>query len=154
MGIYNARRVTSLLNCLVNPINAIVVSVAVLLCGCSVQTVDEVIGRYKLRYSYGTEELQLDKDGTYIQSIFIDGETTAKVNKGRWEFHKKESEVVLIDAMIVDDFFGRLKPEYWKIEPGLSIFHISKAFGKVSISVNRDQGYSFEKIRNDKKQTK
>ena len=119
-----------------------------LLFGCSPKvTFDEVVGVYKVRYPYGTEELQLAKDGTYVQSVLIDGETTAKTNKGRWEFWEKESEVVLIDAMIVDDFFGHLKPSYWKIEPGLSIFSAKKSFGKVSLLINPDQGFAFKKIR-------
>jgi len=111
---------------------------------------DDVIGTYKLRYPYGTEELQLSQDGTYIQSVFIDGEATAKTNKGRWKFDKTESQIILIDAMIVDDFFGHLKPEYWKIQSGLSILPVKKSFGKVSLTVNPDQGFVFEKTSKKK----
>ncbi len=86
-------------------------------CGARVKF-DDVIGVYALRYPYGTEELTLRRNGTYIQSGLIDGERTPKVNRGRWKFNERESEVVLIDAMTVDDFFGHLRPEYWRIEPG------------------------------------
>ena len=109
-------------------------------------TSDELAGVYKVRYPYGTEELQLAKDGTYIQSVLIDGESTVKTNKGRWEFKKEESKVILTDAMIVDDFFGHLRPAYWKIEPGLSIFSVKKSFGKLSLLINPDQGFIFKKI--------
>jgi len=118
-----------------------------LLFSCSPRvTFDEVVGVYKVRYPYGTEELQLAKNGTYVQSVLIDGETTPKTNKGRWEFDKEESKVILIDAMIVDNFFGHLKPSYWKIEVGLSIFPVKKSFGKVSLLINPDQGFAFKKI--------
>jgi hypothetical protein len=128
-------------------ITAITFVLVTLFWGCSSKVnFGDVIGVYKLRYPYGTEELRLAKDGTYIQSVLIDGETTAKTNKGRWEFREKESDVVLIDAMIVDDFFGHLKSEYWKIEPGLSIFSARKSFGKISLIVNPDQGFAFKKI--------
>ncbi len=118
-----------------------------LLFSCSSKvTSDDVAGVYKVRYPYGTEELHLDKDGKYVQSVLIDGETSVKTNKGRWEFNKEESKVILTDAMIVDDFYGHLRPAYWKIEPGLSIFPVEKSFGKLSLVINSDQGFVFKKI--------
>lgn len=120
----------------------------VLFLGCSSKVnFDEVIGNYKLRYPYGTEELQLNRDGTYIQIVLIDGETTPKINKGRWEFDTEESKVILYDAMIVDDFFGHLGRDYWQIEAGLWDLSARKSFGKVSLGVNPDQGFAFKKTR-------
>ena len=128
-------------------ISIIVFTFSVLISGCSSKvSFDEVIGNYKLHYPYATEELQLYRDGTYLQTVLIDGETIPKTNKGRWEFWVKESEVVLNDAMIVDDFFGHLKRDYWKIEPGLWNLSAKKTFGKVSLGVNPDQGFAFKKI--------
>jgi len=68
------------------------------------------------------------------------------VNHGKWEFDKSESNVILIDAMLVDDFFGHLKPEYWKIEPGLAVFCVKKSFGNVSLVANPVQGFVFKKM--------
>jgi hypothetical protein len=124
---------------------------SVLFSGCSSKVgFDEVVGSYKLRYPYGTEELQLNGDGTYIQIVLIDGETTPKANKGRWEFWDKESEVVLNDAMIVDDGFGKIKVRYWESEPIAWNLHARKSFGKISLDVNPDQGFAFKKTSKKK----
>jgi len=124
---------------------------SVLFAGCySKVNFDEVVGNYKLRYPYATEELQLNKDGTYIQTVLIDGETTPKTNKGNWEFDKKESEVVLNDALIVDDGFGKLNPHYSKIESGWWVLGARKSFGKISLGVNPDLGFAFKKANNKK----
>jgi hypothetical protein len=124
---------------------------SVLFSGCySNVNFDEVVGNYKLRYPYGTEELQLNKDGTYVQTILIDSEKTPKTNKGSWEFDKEESEVVLNDALVVDDGFGKLKPRYWEIESGWWALGARKSFGKVSLAVNPDLGFAFKKTSNKK----
>jgi hypothetical protein len=118
-----------------------------LLSGCySKVTLDDVLGNYKIRYPYGTEELLLANDGTYIQTILIDGETTSKTNKGKWEFWEKESEVVLNEAMIVDDGFGKIKPHYWENIPIAWNLNARKSFGKVSLLINPDQGFAFKKL--------
>lgn len=109
---------------------------------------NDVTGTYKLKYPYGYEELHLKVDGTYVQTVFINDTSTIKTNEGKWRYDKKESEVILIDAMFVDDYFGHLKKEYWKIEPGLSIFYVQKLGRKISLIVNREQGFVFEKIQN------
>jgi hypothetical protein len=129
------------------PVIAIITfAFSILVSGCySKVDFDEVIGSYKLRYPYGTEELRLSKEGTYTQTILIDGETTAKINKGQWEFDREESKVILKDAVIVDDVFGHLKPDYWKIERGLWDLSARKSFGRVSLGVNSDLGFAFKK---------
>ena len=121
--------------------------VVVLLIGCSSKVnFDEVVGFYKLRYPYGTEELRLNKDGTYIQSVLIDGETNAITKAGKWKFDEEELDIILIDAMVVDDFFGHPKKDYRKTQPGLSAFAVKKSFWKIYLLVNPDQGFIFEKI--------
>lgn len=127
---------------------SIALSFVVLIFGCSTKvSLDEVVGIYAVRYPYGNESLQLYNDGTYTQVIRIDGESNAKESKGRWEFDKDESKVILSDAIIVDDGFGKLKPNYRKLEPGLWILSAKKSFGKISLSFNPDQGFFFKKTR-------
>jgi len=131
------------------PVIAITVfACSVFFSGCSSKvSFDEVIGNYKLRYPYATEELQLNKDGTYLQRVLIDGETIPKTNKGRWEFWAEESEVVLNDAIIIDDGFGKLKAGYWQNEPIAWNLDARKSFGKISLGVNPDWGFAFKKTR-------
>jgi hypothetical protein len=93
----------------------------------------------------------LNKDGTYVQTVLKDGETTPRTNKGRWEFWDKESQVVLNDAIIVDDGFGKIRTRYWQSEPIAWNLHARKSFGKVSLGVNPDQGFAFKKIDKKKK---
>lgn len=120
---------------------------ATALFGCSARVnCDDVIGRYKVQYPYGAEELQLNKDGTYTQSVLIDGETKAMDNKGQWEFDKNELKVILINAMLVDDFFGHIRKDYWKIEPGLSFFTAKRSMGTISLIINPDQGFVYNKV--------
>jgi len=127
-------------------------SVSALCFGCSSDvTPSEVLGTYIVRYPYGTEELRLARDGIYEQSFLMDGDTTAKTNRGRWELEKKKPgilsypEVWLYDAMLVDDNFGKPRPLYWKVEPGRSGLVVEKWFGKVSLVLNEDQGFVFRK---------
>lgn len=123
-------------------------AISVLFLGCySKVSFDEVIGSYTVRYPYGIEELQLNKDSTYIQTVLIDGETTPKTNKGIWKFREKESEVVLNKAMIVDDGFGKLNLRYGEIAPGHWVLGARKSFGRISLRFNPDWDFAFRKIR-------
>ena len=132
---------------MLHAVNTVILTLIFLISGCSVKVhIDEMWGRYKLKYPYGSEELLLNKDGTYVQTVFINGEATPKVNTGKWEFDENHSRVILVNAMIVDDYFGHLRPSYWEIKPGLSIFRVKKSFGRIKLIINPDQGFFFEKI--------
>ena len=123
--------------------------IAVLLLGfCQKATFDDVVGVYRAQYRFGTEELLLARDGTYVQSLFISGQTALTINKGRWKFWKEEPMVDLFDPMHVMGDFGKLDPSYWKVTPGSQWgFEVYKSFGRVSLPIAPDLGYFFKKIR-------
>lgn len=114
-------------------------------CSCSSGVVyEDLVGVYKVQYPYGTEELVLNRDGTYKQTILLTNKDEVS-HTGQWKFLEKESKVVLKDPLIVDDNFGRPNPNFMKVQEGLWILRIEKRFRAVSLHWNDDQGFVFEK---------
>ena len=127
-------------------VTALALFFVIMVSGCTSKVGhDKVVGNFEVRYTYGTEKLQLHKDRTYVQSVFINGERAPKTNNGRWEFDEEYSEVILFDAMMVDDGFGRLEPAYWKTVPGASRLAARKSLGKVSLFHSGDRDFVFKK---------
>ena len=77
--------------------------------GCSFSvTKEEVVGTYELRYSYGTETLRLNADGTFEQSFLLKEEKMPKLVRGQWQLNPKDNTVALESTLVVDDNFGKL----------------------------------------------
>lgn len=128
---------------------ALVAFIVLLLLGFSQQvTFDDVVGLYRARYPFGSEELELARDGTYLQSVLINGQTTPTMNKGHWRFYKEDPNVDLLEPMTVVGDWGRLNPSYRQIVPGLHFgLEVYESSGKVSLPTDPDWGYGFKRIR-------
>jgi hypothetical protein len=63
----------------------VVVLAVLLLVGCSTSSKDsDLYGAYLATYENGTEKLTLERDGTFIQEVRLDGSDEAVVNLGTW----------------------------------------------------------------------
>jgi hypothetical protein len=132
-------------------IGLLALSISILACcvGCNSDVLrKDVVGIYKANYTYGVEDLKLLDDGHYEQTFLMSGDTTPKINSGKWELTKDTkkncTQVVLQDAMVIDDGFGKPNKDYWKIKAGLSIFCVSTFFGKTSIRINEELDLAYK----------
>jgi hypothetical protein len=110
----------------------------------------DLIGTFTLRYPYGTETLRLDSGGHYEQSFVTNDGRDSANTRGKWELQqdaldKDAQNVILHDALLVDDNFGHLSSDYRAVQPGLHVFRIHKTFGAIELVRNEDKGFSYKK---------
>ena len=93
-----------------------VLMILVISTGCSMSVpIERVYGVYVASYSFGTEMITLNRDGTFVQSIAIKQEQPVTIH-GTWEFQSKESRITMYGARVVDDGFGHLAKD-WQTAP-------------------------------------
>lgn len=117
-------------------------SILLLLTSCSDVGTNDIAGTYQCIYPYGNELLKLDANGSYKQVIQLSG-MSAKTNSGSWRYD--QNNVMLENAIIVDDGFGKSKSDPFKIEEGYRGLEARKSWGKIKLIENEDQGFYFEK---------
>lgn len=101
------------------------------LVGCSLNVPrGEVYGTYLARYPFGTDSITLNADGTFVQKATI-GNSQPVIVHGEWVFEPKDSRVNLYGLMVVSDGFGRLRPDWQSIAPGLVSFDVEKHWFRV-----------------------
>lgn len=77
----------------------------------------DIPGTYEAKYSFGTETLELNSDGSYIQVFASAG--NSRTNIGTWTFHPAKEwldggSLILDDALIFGDGFGQPSKEVRK----------------------------------------
>jgi hypothetical protein len=113
---------------------------------CRAPSRSELVGGYKIRYSYGSEELRLNSDGTYVQVISLDRGGLRASNSGKWEYREKKGELSLIDPLLVDDNFGKVSSTWMSPRAGLWSLAAEKwPTGSVTLYYSPDFDYRFEK---------
>lgn len=113
--------------------------------GCSIADTD-LVGRYVCVYPYGSEMLVLRADGSYTQLIDVDAPDGSVVHNGKWERNAELKEVRLIDAVIVDNSFGALRPDFRKPTSGIWVLKVKKRIGTVSLYWHPDYDYEFRRL--------
>lgn len=108
---------------------------------------NELIGEYRAGYSFGTETLQLNLDGTYVQKVTLQGETESTSHSGTWDYAAPRKLVIVQSPLQFSDHFGKLNVSYKLPVKGTWNLRPEKLFGKVSLVWNEDAGVKFEKIR-------
>jgi hypothetical protein len=89
---------------------------------------DRLYGTYVASYPFGTDTITLSRDGTFIQQIAVRQEQTVTVH-GKWDFDRKESRVGFDDALVIDDGFGHLRPDWRK--PGIASLEVEEQWFRV-----------------------
>lgn len=128
----------------IKPLAASVLLFLFIMAGCSKErplTTEELSGVYTVTYSHGKETLELKRDGTYDQRYTgnVIGQTFA--NQGRWKIDDKFGAVTLIDAVIVDTGFDKLRTPPDRGAWSLNIIRGSP----LALSMNPDRALMFEK---------
>jgi hypothetical protein len=102
----------------------------------------DLAGTYVASYSFGTEELRLASNGTYVQT-FTPAEKSLKSasTSGKWAI--KGDQLQLFDSLLIHDQYGDLSSDYAEKKSGVNIMRVSSSFGKttIHISANTDVEY-------------
>jgi hypothetical protein len=96
--------------------DVVLITSVVVLAACSTHvSSDRVRGSYVASYPFGTAKLTLESNGTFVQTVTIDGQAPATA-KGSWNFDATDSTISLHGAMLVVDGFGHLKTHWREVE--------------------------------------
>jgi hypothetical protein len=107
---------------------------------------DEVVGNYRMDYTFGIEELRLLDNGQYQQTFQLAGDATRRTATGKWDFKRKDYPLVyLYDSMMVTDGQGNLRKDYGKPVPGPNLLLVRKNGGIVYLVFNIDLNLSLKK---------
>ena len=97
-----------------------------------------LVGRYLCKYPYGIELLVLRPEGQYTQIIDVDAVDGTVVHHSVWRYNFESRQLVLVDALLIDDFFGSLNPDFATPAPGLSLIFVENTFGGPELHLNPD----------------
>jgi len=117
-----------------------------LLCRCSQPTQDEIYGHYRLESPTGTEDLTLNKDGTYSQQYESKDETVHLSQTERWTYQSETKEVNLQDPLMIYDITGKLNDPSHIPTKGVWGLGLTREFGEIRININEDLGIYFKKL--------
>ena len=110
-------------------------------------TKEQLVGAYEIKYSFGTDTLVLNSDGTYEQR-FVDGSGKEYTNRGQWQFEGGlDNQVALVNAFDVcspsGEFASTIPHRGWSMRT----FGWAWWRGGTVISVSEDLGLYMRKIR-------
>jgi hypothetical protein len=120
------------------------IAVALVSCASSIGP-EEVVGTYIAEYSYGQEELRLNEDHSYVQRITVKGAPGETTHSGHWTYDSGVGRLSLQDALLLDNNFGKLNPNYKKPSDGIWVLSVRKSLSRVTLNWNDDLGVRFEK---------
>jgi hypothetical protein len=123
---------------------AMAILLASLLEGCSI-TRDNLIGKYRARFKDGIEDLDLRKDGTYVQVVKLT-EGTRVENTGAWKYSEEFGAISLVNPIIVDDIYGKRRPDWQLPQEGLWVIEADRFFTQITLDWSDDLGYVFRRI--------
>lgn len=112
---------------------------------CKVNDQSELFGTYLADYDVAKEELTLNKDGTFVQTVTLIATSKIDQHKGTWTY-KAESGYVTFHGGLIDVFdgFRKFNPDYaHPTKSGLAVQPVLKFLG--SVSIGSDEGILYKK---------
>jgi hypothetical protein len=114
--------------------------VVTLLVGCSTHVSPQhICGTYVATYPFGDATLSLQSDGTFVQTVRINGQSPATA-RGAWSFDPATSEVTLRGLMPVVDAFGHLERD-WRAVEDFQNQSVEIVWFRTEIQTNESYGY-------------
>jgi hypothetical protein len=101
---------------------------------------NDLTGSYTATYPFGREILTLNPDHTFVQQVEMKTEAPTSV-QGRWEFDSDGMRLNLHGAMIIDDGFGQLSPDWRTVKPGYSSLSVRRSWSRITIGSGGDHPY-------------
>ena len=71
---------------------------------------EDLQGTYTASYAFGSSSLTLSLDGSFLQRVSVGEKTMTR--SGHWSFDTQRRRVVLDDALVPDDEFGKPRPNF------------------------------------------
>jgi hypothetical protein len=88
--------------------------ICVVLSACSLQVEEsDVAGVYVAHFKSGTEKLQLQRGGSFVQEVLVRGVETR--NFGTWPYERTDGVIAVLhltDCLAVDDGFGDIHADF------------------------------------------
>jgi hypothetical protein len=118
--------------------------------GCAGASSGELHGTYAASYAFGRDEIVLRQDGTYTQTVIVNGGTPV-VRHGQWSLDRATEwftpdEVVLRDCLELDNGFGELRPDY-RVPVSLCLYGVRRGWtGSALPSLGPEDGIRHSKV--------
>ena len=113
--------------------------------GCTPVDDERLVGTYVAEYSYAREELDIKPNGTYVQRILIKGKAEELTHFGTWAYDRSAGRLALNNALLLDDNFGKLKPDYMTPVRGIWGLSVRSTPAGITLNWNDDLGVRFTK---------
>jgi hypothetical protein len=94
---------------------------------CSVGS-DDLVGDYVATYSYGEEQLHLDRDHTYSQRITLKADRSETTHAGKWGYDQTAPRLSLENALLLDDNFGKPNANFRKPSSGAWLLNVKTSW--------------------------
>jgi hypothetical protein len=124
------------------------IPVAIFGCSGTIPRTD-VLGRYRVNYDYGIEELTLREDGTYVQDFAEKDQQLRTINTGRWDIQRGdfwEGQLLNLFEPVIVDVSGRRSDLARR--SGKWMIRIRKTWsGQPRLLINDDLGEAFERVQ-------
>ena len=112
----------------------VLISLTVTLIGCSINVpLKRVYGTYKASYPFGTETINLNEDGGFVQEVAVKDQAPVTV-RGKWDFDSKGSRVNFDRLMMVVDGTGHLKSDWRTVTPGIASLDVETHWFRITMA--------------------
>lgn len=107
-------------------------------------TKDDISGSYIAKYSFAIDQLNLNPNGTFSQSVKIIGDTTTYTVKGIWYLESDRYTLWLKNPLNINDGHGKLSKNF--NIPGTSVTQAWRPFWFFgTIRIGSDEGVPYLK---------
>lgn len=97
-------------------------------CDVPVLPITAVYGNWRADYSFGWQVLQLRTDGTYEQTVTINGKSGNVKHSGKWHYDTKLGNVGYQDCLLVIDGFGNVRNDFATPVDGACVTPVERRF--------------------------
>ena len=107
------------------------VALTILFSSCLKVPLKDIYGTYVAKYSFGIDKIVLKNDGTYFQEVKIYDDPKFYNATGKWKLGNDDemiTSLIIEDAFVVSDGYGRFNENFQAQEKGLSRVIIQPQF--------------------------
>jgi len=124
------------------------IPILALVAGCEVPVlpITDVYGKWRADYPFGWQVLELRADGTYQQTVTINGESGNVKHSGKWHYDTKLGNVVYQDCLLVINGFGEMRNHFAVPVAGACVTPVERRFLFVGgVRMGSEEGNLFMK---------
>jgi hypothetical protein len=117
------------------------------------RTTQELFGTYILDCDLVHEQLILNSDGTFTQTVSIKATGEEMSSHGSWTYHTRKSGICIFgDVTLEDGYVGvlewpdKLRPDYAHLKPGTAVIPAEYYFGQLELGGQVDSWPQWRKV--------